>query len=46
MLPPLYAAHFNPAVVDDITGITPFEQNRWVVAATVYDSVARSGKVG
>uniref|UniRef100_A0A7S3QWT1 Uncharacterized protein n=1 Tax=Dunaliella tertiolecta TaxID=3047 RepID=A0A7S3QWT1_DUNTE len=45
LLPALATAHFNASAVDELTGITPLEQSRWITAATVYDSLVQSGKM-
>ena len=43
LVPALQAKGFDSGAIDEATGITPAEQNLWVVAATVYDSLAASG---
>lgn len=45
LLPVLYAKGFDSNTIAEITGLNPLEQNSWVVAGTVYDSVAASNKV-
>ncbi|GLC33519.1 hypothetical protein PLESTM_000080200 [Pleodorina starrii] len=44
-IPALNSKGYNSAVIDEITGITPAEQNKWVVSATVYESVKASPAV-
>lgn len=44
-IPALYKQNFDSTAIDEITGITPLQQNKWVVAATIYDSLKASGKV-
>jgi len=46
LLQPLYQSGYDAKALDELTGITPVVQNRWIVAATVYDSLVASGKVG
>lgn len=42
---PLYQQSFDSTIIDEATGITPAQQNKWVVAGTIYDSLVDSGKV-
>ncbi|KAF8061091.1 RAF1 [Scenedesmus sp. PABB004] len=44
-LPVLYAKGLDTNAVAELTGINPVDQNRWVVAGTVYDSIAATGQV-
>lgn len=44
-LPILYRKGFDTSKIAEITGVDPVEQNRWVVAGTVYDSLVATGKV-
>eukprot|EP00775_Hariotina_reticulata_P001974 gene1974-2297_t len=44
-LPVLYAKGFDTNTIAEITGVNPVDQNRWVVAGTVYDSIASTGQV-
>jgi hypothetical protein len=44
-IPSLYKLNYTAALIDEASGITPAEQSRWSIAATVYDSLAMSGKV-
>lgn len=45
IIPALAAKGYDSSTIDEATGITPAEQNLWVVAATVYDSLAASPAV-
>lgn len=42
VIPALASRGYDSSTVDELTGITPAEQNLWVVAGTVYDSLAAS----
>lgn len=44
-LPILYAKGFDTSTIAEITGVNPVDQNRWVVAGTVYDSLVATGQV-
>ncbi|GAX76910.1 hypothetical protein CEUSTIGMA_g4356.t1 [Chlamydomonas eustigma] len=44
-IPSLYKLSYTSANIDEISGITPSEQSRWVVASTIHDSLRLSGKV-
>jgi hypothetical protein len=44
-MPALTSAGYSATAIDEITGITPLEQNKWVVAATVYESVKASPEI-
>jgi hypothetical protein len=44
-LPVLYAKGFDTNTIAEITGVNPVDQNRWVVAGTVYDSIVSTGQV-
>ncbi|KXZ54590.1 hypothetical protein GPECTOR_4g655 [Gonium pectorale] len=44
-IPALNSKGYNAGVIDEMTGITPAEQNKWVVSATVYESVKASPAV-
>ncbi len=46
LLPVLYSKGIDNNMVAELTGINPADQNSWIVAGTVYDSIAASGKVG
>lgn len=41
----LYAKGLDSNTISELTGINPNDQNNWIVAGTVYDSIAASGKV-
>ncbi|KAG2436105.1 hypothetical protein HYH02_011615 [Chlamydomonas schloesseri] len=43
LIAPLNSAGYSSSSIDEITGVTPLEQNKWVVAATVYESIKASG---
>ncbi|WIA23448.1 hypothetical protein OEZ85_000200 [Tetradesmus obliquus] len=45
LLPVLYAKGFDTSTVAELTGVNPVDQNLWVVAGTVYDSIVSTGKV-
>ncbi len=45
LFPALNSKGFDSATIDEMTGITPAEQNKWMVAATVYESVQASAAV-
>jgi hypothetical protein len=45
LLPVLYAKGIDSNTVAELTGVNPVDQNTWVVAGTVYDSIA-AAKVG
>lgn len=45
LFPALNSKGFDSATIDEMTGITPAEQNKWIVAATVYESVKASSAV-
>lgn len=45
IIPALAAKGFDSNALDELTGITPVEQSLWVVASTVYDSLAASPEV-
>ncbi|GFR49049.1 hypothetical protein Agub_g11075 [Astrephomene gubernaculifera] len=44
-IPALNSKGYSAAVIDELTGITPAEQNKWVVSGTVYESVKASPAV-
>ncbi|GLI59935.1 hypothetical protein VaNZ11_001983 [Volvox africanus] len=44
-IPALNSKGYNSSVIDEMTGITPAEQNKWVVSATVYESVKAAPSV-
>jgi hypothetical protein len=44
-LPVLYAKGFDTNTVAELTGVNPVDQNTWVVAGTVYDSIKATGQV-
>lgn len=44
-LPILYAKGFDTGTIAEITGVNPVDQNRWVVAGTVYDSLVATGRL-
>jgi hypothetical protein len=46
LLPVLYSKGLDSNTISELTGINPNEQNDWIVAGTVYDSIAGTGKVG
>lgn len=46
LLPVLYAKGLDSNIIAEMTGLNPVDQNNWVVAGTVYDSIATSKKVG
>ncbi|KAG1672767.1 hypothetical protein FOA52_002755 [Chlamydomonas sp. UWO 241] len=35
----LYKQDFNSGMVSEMTGVDPLQQNRWIVAGTVYESI-------
>jgi hypothetical protein len=41
----LYAKGLDSNTIAELTGINPNDQNNWIVAGTVYDSIAATGKV-
>jgi hypothetical protein len=45
LLPALYSKGYESNTIDEMTGVNPAEQNRWVVAGTVYDSIAATGQL-
>jgi hypothetical protein len=45
LLPALYSKGYDTGTIDEETGVNPVEQNRWVVAGTVYDSIAATGQL-
>jgi len=45
LVPALYSKGYDSGSIDESTGITPLEQNRWVVAGTVYDSLVKAGEL-
>ena len=45
LLPILYSKGIDSNMVAELTGINPADQNSWIVAGTVYDSIAAGGKV-
>ncbi|PNH10439.1 hypothetical protein TSOC_002832, partial [Tetrabaena socialis] len=38
-IPSLNSKGYSSTIIDELTGITPLEQNKWLVSATVYESV-------
>ena len=38
-IPSLYKQQYDSSLVDDLTGIAPVIQNKWVVAGTIHDSL-------
>eukprot|EP00879_Flechtneria_rotunda_P031839 GHRR01034855.1.p1 GENE.GHRR01034855.1~~GHRR01034855.1.p1 ORF type:complete len:207 (-),score=58.86 GHRR01034855.1:481-1068(-) len=44
-LPVLYRKGFDTNSIAELTGLNPVDQNRWVVAGTVYDSIEQTGDV-
>lgn len=44
-IPALYKLNYTASLIDEVSGITPAEQSRWSIGATVYDSLVMSGKV-
>lgn len=46
LLPVLYAKGLDSNIIAEMTGLNPVDQNTWLVAGTVYDSIAASKKVG
>lgn len=45
LLPILYAKGFDTNTIAELTGVNPVDQNLWVVAGTVYDSIVATGRV-
>lgn len=45
LLPVLYAKGLDSNTIAELSGLNPVDQNAWVVAGTVYDSIAALGKV-
>ncbi|KAG2426314.1 hypothetical protein HXX76_013071 [Chlamydomonas incerta] len=45
LMAPLNSSGYSSTSIDEMTGITPLEQSKWVVAATVYESVKASPAV-
>lgn len=45
LMAPLNSSGYSSSAIDELTGITPLEQSKWVVAATVYESVKASPAV-
>jgi hypothetical protein len=44
MISNLYKQSYDSSVISEMTGISPAEQAKWVVAGTVYDSLKLSGR--
>ncbi|GBF92870.1 hypothetical protein Rsub_05489 [Raphidocelis subcapitata] len=44
VIPALAAKGYDSTAIDEATGITPVEQNLWVVAATVFESLAAAAE--
>jgi hypothetical protein len=45
LVPALNSKGYDSSAIDESTGVTPLEQNRWVVAGTVYDSLVKAGEL-